>query len=277
MAIHNIATATASHQSNFPLKLISWNISNAHPSSAAPDFIRRSKQSPNLIREECLRPTPTPPDIIALQECPYPNFGQNELASSGYVSVGTRPSHCGYVDLLVREELAMATTNNNEHAKLMTTMLQECNLPSVATTIDLPNGTTVAVSSSHLAPFKDGAFLRKMQCQTLMELLHQHAGNSIHLGDFNMRAAEDKDVENACGGGWMDAWKETGSNSDAKFTWDSFSEQVSFSFMGNEPVEKKGDYLSDHFGLAVELDVLACGDGSDESVQVEAEEEKAGK
>ncbi|KAL7534604.1 hypothetical protein ACHAXR_008645 [Thalassiosira sp. AJA248-18] len=260
----------ASYQS-FPLTLLSWNISNAQPSFSAPDFTQRSEESPRLIREECLRPTPSP-DIIALQECPYPSFGEEEFGQSGYVSMGTQQSHCGYVDLLVRKELAARNTQPIR-------TVQEGNLPSVAATIVLPNETKIAASSSHLAPFKDGAYQRIIQCMTLMDLLDEQADNCILLGDFNTRAAEDKGIENAGGGGWIDAWKETGSNSEVKFSWNSFANQYheggfkfrarfdrsyvrgealsvrQFGFIGNKCVEKKGDYLSDHFGLLVGLNV----------------------
>mmetsp|Transcript_9177 Transcript_9177/g.16602 ORF Transcript_9177/g.16602 Transcript_9177/m.16602 type:complete len:102 (+) Transcript_9177:1-306(+) len=97
----------------------------------------------------------------------------------------------------------------------------------------------------------------------LMDILSQQADNCIHLGDFNMRAAEDGGIENSSGGGWIDAWKETGSNSEVKFPWNSFVNTYhdggfkfrarfdrcyargtslsvkQFGFMGNQPVEKK--------------------------------------
>ena len=273
----------ASYQS-FPLSLISWNISNTQPSFSAPDWVQRSKESPRLIREECLRShapsadgddhvVGSMPDVIALQECPHPLFGYDLFGPSGYVSMGSQPSHCGYVDLLVRKEIAMRSNTKPILA------VQKYNLPSVAATIELPNEITISISSNHLAPFKDGAFQRKMQCMTLMDLQNQQSDNCILMGDFNMRAAEDKDIENACDGGWVDAWKECGSNSDVKFSWNSYANRYHdggfkfrarfdrcyargealsvkhFGFVGNEFLEKKGDYLSDHFGLRVGIDV----------------------
>ncbi|KAL7544547.1 hypothetical protein ACHAWF_007929 [Thalassiosira exigua] len=256
---------------HFPLTLLSWNISNAHPSSAAPDVARRSTEAPRLIRDECLRPSPRP-DVLALQECPHPHFGREEFGPSGYVSMGTRQSHCGFVDLLVREELA-------SRSAAPIAMPGE-GLPSVAAAIELPDRTRVAVSSSHLAPFKENAFVRKMQCEALMELMDGHVDNAILLGDFNMRAAEDRAIEDARGGGWIDAWKGAGSEKGTKFSWNSFANSYHeggfrfrarfdrcylrggalhvshFDLLGNEPVEgKKGDYLSDHFGLLVRLEV----------------------
>lgn len=281
--------APLSSYQSLPLTLLSWNISNARPSASAPDFARRAVDAPRLIRDECLLASrarrPAPPDVIALQECPHPSFGTEEFGPAGYVSVGSRASHCGYVDLLVREELRPRPLP----------IPAEYNLPSVAAAILVApprsNGEndddeatpvpprSIAVSSSHLAPFKENALLRLMQCTALMDLLAEESDDCVHLGDFNMRAAEDAGVEGACGGGWMDAWKEAG-DARSKFTWDSFANRYhgddgfkfrarfdrcyvrgdgltvrQFGLTGNQCVERKGDYLSDHFGLSVELDV----------------------
>ena len=250
----------ASYQ-NLPLNILSWNISNAHPSFSAPDKLQRSQDAPRLIREECLRYTP---DIIALQECPYPSFGSDEFTN--YVSVGTRQSHCGFVDLLIRNEL-----QNVQPITLPK------HLPSVATTIALPNETKITVSSSHLAPFKEGADQRLMQCMTLLDCMYTESPNCILLGDMNMRVAEDVNIENA---GLIDAWKSAGANSDSKFSWNTFTNKYhegcyqyrarydrcyirgdvfsvrEFGLIGNHPVENRsGDYLSDHFGLSIRLDV----------------------
>lgn len=266
----------ASYQS-FPLTLCSWNIANAAPSFSAPDTVQRCKDSPRLIREECLRARPaqtSSPDIIALQECPFPSFGIEEFGPSGYVSMGTQQSHCGYVDLLVRKELTMRDQSAQPIPEV-----KQYHLPSVAATIELPNKTKISVSSSHLAPFKEGAYQRLTQCTALMELMNQRTDNCILLGDFNTRAAEDKGIESTCDGGWIDAWKGTGSNPKVKFTWDSFVNRYheggfkfrarfdrcyvrgealglqNFDFIGNACAETKGDYLSDHYGMLVGLDV----------------------
>ena len=288
-----MASRIATFQS-YPLTLLSWNISNAQPSFAAPNSTRRFKEAPRLIRDECLVSSPLStssssslspslPDIIALQECPHSLFGHEVFGPSGYVSMGTQHSHCGYVDLLIRKDLAMSSSisGNGGGAQPIELPIKQSHLPSVAATLLLPNETKLAVSSSHLAPFKEGAYERMMQYTTLMDVLNQESDNCILLGDFNMRAAEDKNVEDACGGGWIDAWKGTGSNTNVKFTWDSFVNRYheggfkfkcrfdrcyvrgedftlrSFGFIGNNQVEKKGDYLSDHFGMKVGLDVAA--------------------
>ena len=313
------------------LTLLSWNVSNAHPSSSAPDPARRSRSAPSLIRDECLLlPLPprspssssssgaaprfsstSPPDVIALQECPYPTFGSDVFGDSGYVSMGTRPSHCGYVDLLVRMGLTSTTTTTTggddddarrRRRRPTATVIatERHGLPSVAATIEFPNGASVAVSSSHLAPFKDGAPDRLVQCATLMSLMSERADDCVLLGDFNARAAEDRGMEGSDGGGWTDAWKCAGSRTGDKFTWDSFANRyhgdegfkfkarfdrcyvrgealtvTRFGLMGNQRVDARvGDYLSDHYGLVVGLEV--AGNVRDEKEE-EEEKEDGGK
>ncbi|KAL3775058.1 hypothetical protein ACHAW5_001192 [Stephanodiscus triporus] len=327
----NPAAAGRCPAASIPLTLLSWNVSNAQPSSSAPDPAQRARLAPRLIRDECLL-LPFPgsssssaasslPDVIALQECPYPTFGREVFGDSGYVSMGTRPSHCGYVDLLVREGLTTMTTRDADddydggdaqrrrrrrrRRGPMTTIIatERHDLPSVAATIELPNGANVAVSSSHLAPFKEGAHERLLQCATLMSLMSERASDCVLLGDFNARAAEDKGMEGLAGGGWVDAWKCGGSNPGDKFTWDSFANRyhgddgfkfrarfdrcyvrgealnvTRFGLMGNRRVNGRvGDFLSDHYGLVVDLEVAGNFQEEKEEEEEEREEEGGGK
>lgn len=167
---------------------------------------RNSRECTRLISKECLSRSP---DVIALQESPFPSWGDNTFED--YTSVGIQQSHCGYVDLLLRNELAGChqSIELNSH------------LPSVAASIILPNKIQIAISSSHLAPFKDNFPTRAQQCNDLMTSLTNEFDNCILLGDFNMRAAEDEYVENLCGG-WEDAWKGCGYDTSTKFSWNSF-------------------------------------------------------
>eukprot|EP00984_Skeletonema_dohrnii_P019519 scaffold9347_cov195-Skeletonema_dohrnii-CCMP3373.AAC.5 len=265
-----MASAAITSCYSTPLSIVSWNIAEAAPSFAAPCFDTRSRDAPRLIRECILGSgrSSRPPDIIALQECPYPSFGTETFVEQGYVSAGgTTLSHCGYVDLLLKKQLA----ENSRPISL------DRNLSSVACRIALPNQTTISVSSSHLAPFKHGAGTRLRQCQNLKESLHQESGNNmILLGDYNMRQSEDKAIENILG---IDAWKAAGSNYRNKFTWDSFSNEYhedGFSFrarfdrcyaggdkihvnrfglIGNKAVVGTKDFLSDHYGMIIGFDV----------------------
>jgi len=263
------AAITSTSCYSTPLTIVSWNIAEAAPSFTAPSFSRRAKEAPRLIRECILRNQP-PPDIIALQESPFPSFGTDVFEEQGYVSVGgTTLSHCGYVDLMLKKQLAKQSRQ----------ISLDSNLSSVACRIVLPNKTTISVSSSHLAPFKHGASTRFRQCQHLRESLLQESDNMILLGDYNMRQSEDTSIENILG---IDAWKAAGSNFRSKFTWDSFANKYhedGFSFrarfdrcyvggekirvnrfglIGNKAVVRGGstkDFLSDHYGMIIGLDV----------------------
>ena len=89
------------------LTIVSYNISFAEPSFAAPDRTRRSQESPHLIRDEILNQTP---DIIALQESPSETWGSS-IFGPEYISLGTTvAAHVpnGYIDLLVKRELLLA-------------------------------------------------------------------------------------------------------------------------------------------------------------------------
>jgi len=155
----------------------------------------------------------------------------------------------------------------------------------VAAIVTLPNKTRVAVASNHLEPFASGASSRAQQCKLLMELLIPKCKNVILIGDMNMRQKEDSKIENLVG---LDAWKEgSGSSKKLKFSWDSNSNLYhlngfgftarfdrayvrgkelgvsKFGLVGNQPVNgTEGDYLSDHFGLIVEVNA-APSSGND--------------
>lgn len=267
------------------LSVVSWNISSAQPSQLAPNIALRSQRAPGLIRDECIRSLP---DVIALQETSHPNQGTDMFGTGStgysYVSIGTQVAHhtAEYVDLLVKREL---------YSQCQTINLQ--NLPAVAATINLPNGTRIAVASLHLPHTSQAAPERKRMCEAIMKGIVSQVGNNIILlGDFNMRKAEDKPTEGLVGGGWMDAWKVvTNSDKSRNFTWNSHDNLYhgpdnfqftcrfdrcyargaklalrEFQLIGNNTVEGKGDYLSDHFGLAVRLDI-ANDPSNQQSVQ----------
>jgi hypothetical protein len=134
-----------------------------------------------------------------------------------------------------------------------------------------------------------------------MKLMTQNGGNNcILLGDFNARAAEDTKIENAAGGKWLDAWKCTGSDPATKFTWDTFANRYHgdegfrfkarfdrcyvrggavtvnrFGLIGNQSIGgRSGDYLSDHYGLVVGLEVAGKNDSEDNKDQEENKAEK---
>ena len=69
-----------------------------------------------------------------------PSWGDKVFGQYGYVSVGTQSSHCGMVDLLVRQDFTPKRVQLDD-------------LPSVAAIVTLPNRTKMAIASNHLAPF----------------------------------------------------------------------------------------------------------------------------
>mmetsp|Transcript_22266 Transcript_22266/g.44829 ORF Transcript_22266/g.44829 Transcript_22266/m.44829 type:complete len:635 (-) Transcript_22266:2247-4151(-) len=272
------------------LVLVSWNISSSQSSAIAPNPQLRAAEAPRLIREEILR---SQPDIIVLQETLCPSYGSDHYSSSGYVSMGSQTAwvtqkHVSldgtYIDLLVKRELA-------SNAQRITFQTFETNeLPAVAAIITLPNRTRIAVASLHLPHTKEAAPIRKRLCSAIMEQLStQQCEGIILAGDFNMRKFEDNGTEQLCGGNWVDAWKAvTRSNYRKEYTWDGnenlYHGHDSFQFhcrfdrcyvkgeklrlthfdlIGNQPVDgKEGDYLSDHYGIVVKLDIGSTSTGS---------------
>lgn len=252
-----------------PLKIVSYNISSAQPSALAhPQF--RSDNAPRLIRKECLRDNP---DVIALQETAFPGQGSQIFAQ--YTSLGTRVAlHTNeYIDLLIRRE---------SFSEYSTIPLKD--LPAVAAVLTF-QGTKVAVASVHLPHTKEAAPRRKQLCQLVMQsIVAQGVDDIILIGDFNMRKDEDLSTEQLAGGGWLDAWKEvTNSDKSKMFTWngrenlyhgpDNFKFTArfdrcyargdnlrlqEFNLIGNQPVGVAGDYLSDHYGLFVQCDVVGA-------------------
>lgn len=207
-------------------------------------------------------------------------WGEATFGTHGYVSVGTQSSHCGLCDLLVRKDFAPQRVYLDSQS------------PSVAAILTLPNKTKVAVASNHLAPFGEGANERKNECTSLMRTLSRQCHNVVLIGDFNMRQKEDKTIEGLEGGGWLDSWKVCGSSKQLKFTWNSFDNlyhnngfgfncrfdrcymrgdaltTTNFDLMGNVPINGvEGDYLSDHYGIIVEITVDLLSDDHDKKVK----------
>ena len=114
-----------------------------------------------------------------------------------------------------------------------------------------------------------------------------------------MRQKEDKKIEKLVGGGWLDAWKQSGESKILKMTWNSnvnlyheggfgftcrFDRAYTrgsrltikdFGLIGNKPVNGvEGDYLSDHYGLAVEAEAASSSIGSDRKIMAASKNEK---
>ena len=261
---------------SYPLNIVSWNISSAQPSQVAPNQTSRRRDAASLIREEVLRKSP---EIVALQETAFPEQG-GEIFHD-YTSLGTRSAlHTyEYVDLLIRREAFSGVES-----------IAFPNLPAVGAVLSY-HGTKFAVASIHLPHTRQAAPFRRQLCQSILECIKSHTVSCILLiGDFNMRKDEDKFIEQM-GGGLVDAWKEvTNSDKQKMFTWngrenlyhglDSFrftarfdrcyvrGERLrarEFDLVGDRPVEGRGDYLSDHYGMFVGLDIITVDEVSNSS------------
>lgn len=201
-------------------------------------------------------------DVLCLQECPK-KWAEVALAKHGYCAMGSAPSHCGNVVLLLKEFLAPLA----DRVQIVG--------PSVAVRLSLPEVPEITVASSHLAPFAKGADERTRQLTHLVTAVPTET--CVLAGDYNMRQAEDSTVE-TMGGGLTDAWKASGADRDRKFTWNSYRNTFhgldafkftarfdrvylrgglcveSFNLIGNVPVdERDGHYLSDHYGILVNV------------------------
>jgi len=238
------------------LVLVSWNIAECQPSNDAPS----SFDAEEAICQEILRQEA---DILCLQECPSKTWSPYELLEACYERVGSAPSHCGYTQLWIKKHLF------HQHLPSITA-------PSVGAMV-LVGNTSVQITSSHLAPFKENASTRIDQVKALTTSTSSAASitSSIHAGDFNMRQAEDDAME---GLGLADAWKQAGRPYTHNYTWNSIdnkyhnggfpfkcrfdrvyikgSPQVTkFRLFAHQGHEGKAFYLSDHFGINCTLSV----------------------
>ena len=222
---------------------------------------------------------------MALQETAFPEQG-GEIFHE-YTSLGTRSAlHTHeYVDLLIRREAFSGVES-----------IAFPNLPAVGAVLTY-HGTKFAVASIHLPHTREAAPFRRQLCQSILECIKSHTVSCMLLiGDFNMRKDEDKFMERM-DGGLVDAWKEV-TNSDKKkmFTWngrdnmyhglDSFrftarfdrcyarGEKLrlrEFDLVGDKTIEGPGDFLSDHYGMFVGLDVAISEGGNSSSTNSKGE------
>lgn len=227
------------------------------------------------------------PDVLALQECPTNKEAWANELFKGYTVMGVGSSHAGYIMLLVRDSLAAHATSVTPGFGLRMVW----RLPAVMAQITDPNDSSRAinVASCHLAPFQHGANDRSSQIQ---EMLDMSEGMPLVItGDTNMRDEEDTVMEGAYD--LRDAWKEAGGNPKTQFSWDTsnhleeggffnryYGERTreytrrydrlyiskgkglkisveSFGLVANEPVNPftRTHFLSDHFGISVELNL----------------------
>lgn len=141
------------------------------------------------------------PDIIALQESPYPEWGSETFGPYGYTSAGTSSSHCYYIDILIRQTLFPSTERFSTPPRNRINLQSKSptlNIPAVAVKVPLMDSlgidVTVTFASCHLEPFgsKEAKAKRKKQMHHLIQSISTE--NYIILGDMNMRQDEDKGI-----------------------------------------------------------------------------------
>jgi hypothetical protein len=211
------------------LVLVSWNISEAQPSAAAPNPSLRAAEAPLLIRDEILR---SQPDIIALQESAYPAFANNQF--SDYVSIGTEVAlHTkSCVDLLVKSELARGSTDektigNCNHGKLSS---QHCDGIIIAGDFNMRQAEDTCIEQlCGLDSWKEVT-----NSDTKKKFTWDSRENMFHGHDRNQFIAR----------------------FDRCYIRSNIIRLTHFDLIGSEPIGRnKGDYLSDHYGIVVKFDV----------------------
>jgi endonuclease/exonuclease/phosphatase family metal-dependent hydrolase len=242
------------------IRILSWNIAECRPSHDAPsdDFDCEAAILQQILLHDA--------QILCLQECPAKSWQPPSLLNS-YALVGGAPSHCGTTQLWIHKSLF--------HQRVVS------NPPSVAALV-LVGNQSIGVSSSHLAPFKQNASLRLEQARDLVQTLSKATPNFIMAGDFNMRQAEDVQIEHLC---IQDVFKVAKSPKTANFTWNSLEnkyhgpdafgfkcrfDRIYVSYDGSQPeltlmgnqmqVVAHGSrehkfYLSDHYGMLCTVQV----------------------
>ena len=154
-------------------------------------------------------------------------------------------------------------------------------------------------ASMHLEPFEQGSFGRQDQLTDLVEQAQESGQQpclTILAGDTNMREAEDEVAEQTIG--LTDAWKKAGANPKTRFSWNTEPQEgniqnlyygsntrpykqrydriyyklqnapgiqvsvPSFELIANKPIgSSTTHFLSDHFGIAAEIQIQFTTDG----------------
>ena len=113
--------------------------------------------------------------MVALQECP--SASRLDRVGSEFVLLGASRSHCGFVHLYARQELAAKPVELKEHVHGVMVVLR----------LDAQSVTIVAV---HLAPGGDSAARRREQLRALVKAKPEPDGVLVLAGDMNVRDDE---------------------------------------------------------------------------------------
>ncbi|MHA2501952.1 MAG: endonuclease/exonuclease/phosphatase family protein [Candidatus Kariarchaeaceae archaeon] len=235
--------------------LVSWNMALGQPSFQAPDWWDVN-HNVNQILDEIER---YQPDFICLQE--MPNEQLPELIMDEYAYAKPAPSHSGFSTVFIHR-----STIADCDVKLDS----QFTLTSASGALLSLNDEPLIVFSLHLPPYKQNAPLRKEYLIHLMSQLPE--APLVLAGDMNMREEETQGTVDA---GLTDAYLHLEPGPEHRFTWDSrinhfYSEvnpfvarfdrilthqlePTSFQLMGNDVQTNEHHFLSDHFGIYVEI------------------------
>ena len=245
------------------LSVLTWNIVLAKSSAAAPPSWHRddgvaqlTAMIPLVLSEH--------PQVVALQEIPYPRWAAEVFSPAGYRLVGTAESHCGCTALLVQEELARK--------------LQRVHVigPCVLGCFDF-DGFGLAIASMHLAPHESGALQRHECLGDLISVCQQSmAAAWVLCGDWNLRQSEEDTLFGTAQPALLDCWKLSGVPAEFRVTWDSYRNRFwprgrkfrahfdricvwplatvrEYRLVGEQPLTSDSHFVSDHYGIFTRL------------------------
>lgn len=254
---------TASPLFTHQFGLVSMNVAMCRPSAVAPPSWTPTDQMKHLV--SCLlfqenasssSSSSAWPLVVALQECPSPEWSDAVFGPYGYQTVASARTHMGWTCLIVLQQQESTVPRISvchiqpialPEPSSTATRLSSSPFPAaVATmTLELPTDpTTVSaaaaasnesmsppsppqrrltclLASVHLEPFAEGSVIRQKQLQALHNLAVSQPDSTLMIiaGDTNMREQESDFVERNLH--FLDAWKAAGAARDTKFTWDT--------------------------------------------------------
>ena len=220
---------------NIELRVASMNLALCQPSASAP-ITWTAEDQMAALRQELLV---SDPHILFLQEAPQSNF--NPFGNL-YVLLGSRPSHKGYILLLIHKDCE-AFASVEEIPLDIPAVLATLHLPSTMMTKGdeqsnhakrLPFSiVSLHIASVHLNPSARAFGKRRLQLEHLLQAASEQAAaastdNAPRLlllgGDTNLRDSsvpsreEQEQLQDAW---WLDAWVQAGSETETQYTWDT--------------------------------------------------------
>jgi len=228
--------------------VLSWNIALCKPSNEAKwDHDENTRRIEQAI-------TDSNADILSIQEAPSDTWSTSGILGSNYTLVGSVKTHCGFTMILVKAT-KQALRVHIEGA------------PAIGALVD-----GVVYVAMHLMPHKNGLYCRMQQMQNILASTPSSVRRCVIVGDSNMRNVEGDAIENL---GLADAWKQSGGCLDTEYTWNSRINRyhkdgfefvcrfdraylrettcTDFNLISN--TKKEGAFLSDHFGILLNVTV----------------------